>query len=82
MYVESVDEQVESLLAFEIALDKHWEDQEILYDNYRAPIVNKKFGAKLPVWCVGFIPTSTNLCYVLHSQLIYLQDVLGLPPHP
>ena len=49
MYVESVDEQVESLLAFEIALDKHWEDQEILYDNYRAPIVNKKFGAKLPV---------------------------------
>ena len=46
-YVESVGDNVESILAFEIALDKHWEDQELLYNNHRAKIVKKKFGKTL-----------------------------------
>ena len=46
-YVESVGDNVESILAFEIAQDKHWEDQELLYNNHRAKIVKKKFGKTL-----------------------------------
>ena len=33
----------ETLLEFEKMLDRHWSDQDILYDNYRASITRKKF---------------------------------------
>ena len=38
---------VETVVAFEKELDAHWSDQEILYNNYRACIIKKKYGKKL-----------------------------------
>ena len=37
---------VETVVAFEIELDAHWSDQEILYNNYRACITKKKYAKK------------------------------------
>ena len=37
------EDGIETLLAFEIALDRHWCDQELLYDNFEAEIVRKKY---------------------------------------
>ena len=40
---------IETLLEFEKELDRHWEDQDLLYDNHKASIVKKK-------WCAGIKP--------------------------
>ena len=34
------------VLAFEIGLDKHWANQELMYDNFKAAIVTKSRGSR------------------------------------
>ena len=36
------EDGIETLLAFEIALDRHWSDQDLLY-NFEAEIIKKKY---------------------------------------
>ena len=40
------EDGIETLLAFEIALDRHWCDQELMYNNFEAEIVKKKYDKK------------------------------------
>ena len=47
------EDGLETLLAFEKELDRHWIDQELLYENHEAKIVKKK-------WCDGIKPHTTK----------------------
>ena len=47
------EDGIETLIAFERELDRHWSDQELLFDNYEAKIVKKK-------WCAGNKPHTMN----------------------